>query len=84
VNGKPQIGLTRVGDDDVRMLNCYALDLLDLVELLANILRYGGHGLREDITVRYTAGTVDLLVVELDSHAGLLRSTTTPARKETP
>jgi len=33
VNGKPQIGLTRVGDDDVRMLNCYALDLLDLVEL---------------------------------------------------
>ncbi len=84
MNGKPQIGLTRVGDDDVRMLNCYALDLLDLVELLANILRYGGHGLREDIADRYKARTVDLLIVELDGHAGLLRRATTRARKDTP
>jgi len=83
VNGKPQIGLTRVGDDDVRMLNCYALDLLDMIELLANIMRYGGYGLREDIAARHTARTVDLLVVELDGLAGLLRRATTPARKDT-
>jgi hypothetical protein len=52
--------------------------------LLANILRYGGYDLREDIADRYTARTVDLLVAELDTHAGLLRRATTPARKDTP
>jgi hypothetical protein len=84
MNGETQIGLTRVGEGDVLVRNFYALHVLDLVELLANILRYGGHGLREDIEARYTARTVDLLVVELDEHASLLRRATTPARKDTP
>ena len=84
MNCKTQIGLTRVGEGDVLMLNYYALDLLDMIELLANIMRYGGYGLREDIAARHTARTVDLLVVELDGLAGLLRRATTPARKDTP
>jgi len=83
MNGTTQIGPTPIGEGDVLMLNFYALDLLDLVELLANILRYSGHGLREDITTRYTAHTVDLLVVELDDHASLLRSATIQSIKDT-
>lgn len=77
MNDTTQIGLTPVGEGNVLMLHHHALDLVDLVELLANILRYGGHGLREDIADRYTARTVDLLISELDAHAGLLRRATT-------
>jgi hypothetical protein len=83
MNGTTQVGLTRIGEGDVLMRNFYALDLLDLVELLANILRYSGYGLREDITTRYTARTVDLLVVELDGHACLLRAATIQSIKDT-
>lgn len=83
MNGETQIGLTHVGDGDVLMRNFHALDLLDLVELLANILRHGGYGLREDIADRYTARTADLLVAELDSHAGLLRRATIRSTKDT-
>jgi len=84
MNSPTEIGLTTASNGSVLMLGDYAVDLLDLVELLANILRYGGYDLREDITDRYTARTVDLLVAELDTHASLLRRAITPARKETP
>ena len=84
MNGSTEIALTTASNGNVLMLGDYALDLLDLVELLANILRYGGYDLRADIADRYTARTVDLLVAELDTHAGLLRRATTPARKDTP
>ena len=83
MNGSTEIALTTASNGNVLMLGDYALDLLDLVELLANILRYSGYGLREDITTRYTARTVDLLVVELDGHAGLLRSATIQSTKDT-
>jgi hypothetical protein len=83
MNGTTQVGLTHVGDGDVLMLNFYALDPLDLIELPADILRDGGHALREDITTRYTARTVDLPVVELDGHAGRLRSITNQSTKDT-
>jgi hypothetical protein len=84
MNGKAETGLSPARNGSVLMLGDYAHDLLDLVELLANILRYGGYDLREDIAYRYTARTVDLLVDELDAHASLLRRATTPARKESP
>jgi hypothetical protein len=84
MNGPTEIGLTTASNGSILMLGDYALALLDLVELLANILRYSGHDLREDIADRYTARTVDLLVAELDTHASLLRRATTPARKDTP
>jgi hypothetical protein len=84
MKGPTEICLTTASNGNVLILGDYALDLLDLVELLANILRHGGYDLRADIADRYTARTVDLLVADLDTHAGLLRRATTPARKDTP
>jgi hypothetical protein len=80
VSRGPEIAVSTTVDGHVLMLRDYTLDLVDLLGLLADILRYSGHGLREDITGRYTPRTVDLLVSELDTHTCLLRRATNPAK----
>jgi hypothetical protein len=75
-------GLTRVSTGDVLMRRRYALDMLNLVELFADILRSGGAQLHQHINHRYTSATVDLLLIELDLHAQRLRRVTTPSTKE--
>ena len=77
-----EIGLTPVGEGDVLMRHVYALHLIDTLHLLAEILRYGGYGLHEDIADRYPPRTADLLLVELDAHTDLLRTATTQSTKE--
>ena len=69
--------LTRTGDGNVLMRRRYALDMLNLVELFADILRSGGTQLHRHINNRYTSATVDLLLIELDLHAQRLRRVTT-------
>lgn len=74
--------LTRTGDGNVLMRRRYALDLLNLVEIFADILRSGGAQLHQHINNRYTSATVDLLLIELDLHAQRLRRVTTTTPKE--
>jgi hypothetical protein len=77
---KPE--LTRTGTGDVLMRRRYAQQLLNLVELFADILRSGGADLHRHIADRYTSATVDLLLIELDLHAQRLRRVTAPTTKE--
>jgi hypothetical protein len=77
---KPE--LTRTGTGDVLMRRRFAQQLLNLVELFADILRSGGADLHRHIADRYTSATVDLLLIELDLHAQRLRRVTAPTTKE--
>jgi hypothetical protein len=74
--------LTRTCTGDVLMGRRYAQQLLNLVELFADILRSGGADLHRHIANRYTSATVDLLLIELDLHAQRLHRVTTPTTKE--
>jgi hypothetical protein len=59
----------------------YAADLLDTLDLLAEVLRYAGDELRDDIVERYQPGTYEYLIETVDAHAGALRRATGPGRR---
>jgi hypothetical protein len=59
----------------------HAEALLELLDLLGEVLRYGGDDLRADIAERFHPGTHAHLTEALDTHAGLLRRTTTTLHK---
>jgi hypothetical protein len=61
----------------------YAADLLDTLDLLAEILRYASDELREDIVDRYQPGTYQYLIETIDAHAGVLRRATSPGQPRT-
>jgi hypothetical protein len=64
-----------------------AIELLDLLDLLAEVLRYGGHDLRDDIADRFHPRMHAHLIEGLDTHAGQLRRATTdspPSKRLTP
>jgi hypothetical protein len=77
-----EIGLTPVGEGDVLMRRSYA------ARPHRHLPAAGGHpqlrryGLHQDIADRYAPRTVDLLVVELTTHADLLRRATALSTKE--
>jgi hypothetical protein len=56
-------------------------ELLDLLDLLGEVLRYGGDELRVDIADRFHPGMHAYLIEALDTHAGLLRHSTTTLHK---
>lgn len=55
-----------------------AVDLLELLDLLGEVLRYGGHDLRADIADRFNPRMHAHLIEALDTHAGKLRRATLP------
>jgi hypothetical protein len=55
-----------------------AAALLELLDLISEVLRYGSDDLRADITDRYTSSTFNHLLESLDCHTGLLRRTVNP------
>jgi hypothetical protein len=55
--------------------------LLELLDLLGEVLRYGGDDLRADITDRFHPGMHAYLIDALDHHAGLLRRATMTIHK---
>lgn len=59
----------------------HAAGLLELLYLLSEVLRYGGDDLRADIADRFHPGMHAYLIDALDTHAGLLRRTTTTIHK---
>jgi len=61
----------------------HAADLLDTLDLLAEVLRYAGDELREDIADRYQPGTYDHLIETIDAHAGELRRAAGPGPHRT-
>ena len=58
----------------------HAIDLLALLDLTDEALRYGGHDLHEDITDRYHPGMHTQLLRSLQHHASLLRHAITTRR----
>jgi hypothetical protein len=48
-------------------------ELTDLLDLLAEVLRYGGDDLREDIADRFHPGMHAHLIEALDTYSGQLR-----------
>lgn len=61
-----------------------AADLLQLLGRLDEVLRHGGHDLREDIAERYTPTTLLHLLDELDTHSVLLHHALHPTKGPTP
>jgi hypothetical protein len=61
----------------------YAADLIDTLDLLAEVLRYASDELREDIADRYRPGTYQYLIETVDAHAGVLRRATSPGQPRT-
>jgi hypothetical protein len=59
----------------------HAAGLLELLDLLGEVLRYGGDDLRADIADRFHPGMHAYLIETLDHHAGLLRRATTTIHK---
>jgi hypothetical protein len=59
-------------DNPVQLDLAYADDLLHLLQTLADVLRYGGDDLREDITGRYHPHMHTGLLQAVQLHAGLL------------
>ena len=55
-----------------------AVDLLELLDLLGEVLRYGGDDLRADIADRFHPRMHAHLIEALDTHAGQLRRATLP------
>lgn len=72
--------ITRL-DGHLLMRPEHATGLLDLLDLLGEVLRYGGDDLRDDIADRYHPGMHAHLIEALDTHAGLLRRATTTVHK---
>jgi hypothetical protein len=60
----------------------HAEQLQELLDLLGEVLRYGGHELRVDIADRFHPGMHAYLIEALDTHAGLLRRPTTTLHKD--
>jgi hypothetical protein len=61
--------------------------LLELLDLLGEVLRYGGDDLRADIADRFHPRMHAHLIEALDTHAGQLRRATTdspPSKRLTP
>ena len=56
----------------------HATDLLELLDLLAEVLRYGGDDLRDDIADRFHPRMHAHLIEALDTHAEQLRRATHP------
>jgi hypothetical protein len=55
-----------------------AAELTDLLDLLGEVLRYGGDDLRDDIADRFHPRMHAHLIEALDTHAGQLRRATLP------
>lgn len=55
--------------------------LLELLDLLGEVLRYGGDDLRADIAERFHPGMHPHLIEALDAQAGMLRRATTTLHK---
>jgi hypothetical protein len=53
-----------------------AVELTDLLDLLGEVLRYGGDDLRTDIADRFHPRLHAYLIEALDTHAGQLRRAT--------
>jgi hypothetical protein len=70
-------------DEYLRLDPDHAIDLLALLDLTDDVLRHGGHDLREDITDRYHPGMHTQLLRSLQDHAGLLRHAITTGRTST-
>lgn len=62
----------------------HADQLLELLDLLGEVLRYGGDELRVDIADRFHPRLHAHLVEALDTHAGLLRRATNLHKGLTP
>jgi hypothetical protein len=54
-----------------------ATDLLELLDLVGEVLRYGGDDLRDDIAERFHPRMHAHLIEALDTQAGQLRRATT-------
>lgn len=59
----------------------HAEALLELLDLIGEVLRYGSDDLRADITDRYTPSTFNHLLESLDCHASLLRRAINPTTR---
>ncbi len=55
----------------------WVAELLDLLDLLGEVLRYGGDDLRDDVAQRFHPGMHAHLIEALDTHAGQLRRAAT-------
>jgi hypothetical protein len=67
------------------LLDAYhTADLLHLLGFLDEVLRHGGHDMREDIADRYTPTTLRHLLDELDTHASVLRRALNTAKGTSP
>jgi hypothetical protein len=59
-------------------------DLIEILDLVAEVLRHGGPDLQEDITDRYQPGTYEHLIATLDDHTETLyRAVKTPRHEAT-
>jgi hypothetical protein len=72
--------LDKPSDKPLQLDLAYADDLLHLLQTLDDILRYGGHGLREDITERYHPHMHTGLLHAVQLHACLLHHAINTAR----
>jgi hypothetical protein len=70
-------------DNNVPLDLDYADDLLHLLETLDDVLRHGGHRLREDITGRYHPHMHTGLLQALQLHARLLHHAINTAKDPT-
>lgn len=62
----------------------HASQLVELLDLLGEVLRHGGQGLRGDIADRFGPGPHGYLIDALDIHTGLLRRLTTTVHEGPP
>jgi hypothetical protein len=68
-------------DGHLLVLGEHATDLLELLDLLAQVLRYGGDDLVADITDRFGPRMHAHLIEALDTHTSQLRRVTTSLHK---
>jgi hypothetical protein len=68
-------------DGHLLVLPEHATDLLELLDLLSEVLRYGGDDLVADITDRFHPRMHAHLIEALDTHIGQLRRVTTSIHK---
>jgi hypothetical protein len=61
----------------------HAAQLRELLDLLDEVLRYGGDDLRADIADRFHPGMHAHLIETIDTHAGLLHHATTLHKGQT-
>jgi hypothetical protein len=70
-------------DGHLLVLGEHATDLLELLDLLSEVLRYGGDELRTDIADRFHPRMHAHLVEALDAHTSQLRRVTTSLKGPT-